>query len=139
MGQFSKSLIIVSEMQYFNPSKISNFLAPFQNISPEEVFSEYTTWLRHLDPNLLQSEKTAIIRTVKSELGIQVIENNVSKLRPEKLLHIGKGSNLMDMLGIYLGKSTHYICPPVTMCIFCEKRLTKNNNPSQEGCHKIII
>ena len=124
-------------MQFFDPPRISKFMSGYPLISPEEVYSEYGNWLRHLDPNLLASEKKAIIKKMSSELGIPNTELNLSKLKVEKLVHIGNGSDLMNKLDIYIGRSSKYICPPVSVCIFCNKNLQKNNAATQVVCHTV--
>ena len=124
-------------MQFFDPLKTSKFLSSYPTIKPEEIFSEFTTFLRNLNPNLILSETNDIITKVKSELGIDTILANISKLNVEKLLHISKGHQLLEHLGIFLGKSLKFLCPPVTVCILCEKQLTKNNQPTQVVVHTV--
>ena len=124
-------------MQFFDPPRISKFMSGYPLITAEEVYCEYGHWLRHIDPNLLASEKKAIIKKVRSELGIPNIELNLSKLNVEKLVHIGNGSDLMNKLDIYIGRSSKYICPPVSVCIFCNKNLQKNNAATQVVCHTV--
>ena len=74
---------------------------------------------------------------MRSELVIPTIVLNLKKLKVEQLVHIGHGSNLMDKLDIYIGRSSKFICPPVTVCIFCNKTLQKNNAATQVVCHTV--
>ena len=114
-----------------------SFLSLYPDITPEELFCEDTMWLRYLDSCLLPSEQKEIIRIVKKELGIDHIIANLKDFNFENIKHIKKGSQVIEKLGIYLGKSLSFICPPVTNCIFCDKLLTKNNACSQVVVHHV--
>ena len=122
---------------FFNPIKISRFLSAYPDISPEEVYSEYLMFLRNLNVNMLPNIKSDLIRNVRNELGIEIIMNNMGKLNLEKLHHISKGKQLLEELGIFLGKSLSFLCPPLLHCILCQKLLTKNNKPTQVVIHSV--
>ena len=123
--------------QFFNPVKTSKFLSSYPDIQPEEILTEYTTFIRNLNPNLIVSEKTEVIKKVQFELGIDCIMANLSKLNFNKILSIGTGHEIIEHLGIYWGKSLKFLCPPVTECLLCSKPLTKNNPPTQIVFHTV--
>ena len=111
------------------------FLSDNPLLMKEEIFSDYLNWMRSIDPNLLPNEKKDIVSKVKQELGIDKLVTNCSDLNFDKLIHLSKGNQLIENLGIYLGTSLSFLCPPVTTCILCKKLLTKNNQPSQVVVH----
>ena len=121
--------------QFYDPVKTSTFMSSYPQILPEEVFVEYTDFLRNLNPNLINSEKSDLVKKVKNELGIDCIQANMIKLDFTNIMHNGRGYRLLDRLGIFWGKSLNFLCPPVTECILCSKKLTKNNASSQVVIH----
>ena len=54
----------------------------------------------------------------------------------DSVLHIEGGNNLIDLLSVKLGFSLKIICPPVKICVLCEK-LTLNNRPTLVAVHKV--
>ena len=67
----------------------------FENISKEEILSEYFLFLKNL-PVLLDHELNRLINTVKCSWDIEEILN--SPLNPEALMHKGQGNFLSRRL-----------------------------------------
>ena len=87
-------------------STVNNFKLGWTelDVTKEEVFVGYLNFLRGL-PNFVQGEKDKIIKTVRDKLKIGEIEQSLSSLSFEKLLHIKEGSYIIDQLSAKLGQS----------------------------------
>ena len=118
------------------PKQLPPHLSAFPNASKEEIFCEYTNFLRNL-PLMLEKEQTKVINAVKTFLDIETILKNIHELDFNKLLHINKGSCILDHLSISHGSSFNILCPPITKCLLCEKNLTMHNKPTQVIIHSL--
>jgi hypothetical protein len=118
------------------PEQLPPHLSAFPNASKEEIFCEYTNFLRTL-PLMLEKEQTKVINAVKTYLDIETILKNICDLDFNKLLHINKGSCILEHLSVSHGSSFNILCPPITKCLLCEKNLTMHNKPTQGIIHSL--
>ena len=102
--------------------------------SKEEILSEYFQFLRNL-PVLPDHELKRLINNVKCAWGIDEILQ--SQLKPETLLHVGKGIFLTDKLSTKLGQSLRILAPPVKVCLLCKGKLSVSNHPTQIVVHSL--
>ena len=108
-------------------------------MASEEILCEYFNFLRNLPSEFIECEKKKLIDTVRKEWKIDDILSNVHGLNFEKTLVDSKNtSSLTDELSIKLGRSLRVLCPPVSKCILCDKKLTVNNQPVQIVVHTLM-
>ena len=98
-----------------------NFDALYATLTSEKIFLEYLNFLKNM-PNLINSEKNKIVKTVEQELRTSNLMKNASHFDYKSLI-AKKESNLIDLLSIKLGYSLKILYPPVTECILCERNL----------------
>ena len=80
-----------------------NFDALYATLTSEEIFLEYLNFLKNM-PNLINSEKNKIVKTVEQELRISNLMKNASHFDYKSLI-AKKESNIIDLLSIKLGYS----------------------------------
>ena len=126
----------IPSVQDILPEQSPPHLSAFPNASKEEILCEYTNFLRNLPP-MLEKEQTKVINAVKNYLDIETTLENIHQLDFNKLLHIKKGSCILDHLSVSHGSSFKILCPPITKCLLCEKNLTMHNKPTQVIVHTL--
>jgi hypothetical protein len=96
----------------------------------------YVNFLRTF-PDLLDSEKTKLLKLVKDELGIDNIVKEIKTCDFDRLVDTHQSSYLIEHLSTKLGFSLKILCPPVKSCILCENTLTLNNKATQVIVHTV--
>ena len=105
-------------------------------LSKEEFFLEYLNFMRTF-PDVLDTEKTKLLKLVKDELCIDKIVQEIKCFDFDSLLNKHKSSYLIEHLSTKLGFSLNILCPPVKSCMLCENKLTLNNKPTQVVVHTV--
>ena len=105
-------------------------------LSKEEIFLEYLNFMRTF-PDVLDTEKTKLLKLVKDELCIDKIVQEIKCFDFDSLLNKHKSSYLIEHLSTKLGFSLNILCPPVKSCMLCENKLTLNNKPTQVVVHTV--
>lgn len=108
----------------------------FPNASKEEIFIEYTNFLRNM-PRLVEGEQQKVINSVKTYLKIGPILDNIHDLNFDNLLHIKEGSRILDYMSVEYGRSLNILCPPITNCLLCGKNLQLANKATQVAVHTL--
>ena len=109
------------------------FKRTLQNSTEADIFLEYLIFLKSL-PDLHSNDLRKIQNTVRKELGIEQIEDNIAMID----LRFSSGSPyhlpVLNALECKLGHSLTFITPPTDVCLLCDTRLSRRNpnrNPTQ--------
>ena len=74
------------------------------------------------------------VETVRSELNINLIEDNISMIDLRFVSESPEHHPILDALACKLGYSLTIITPPTELCLLCDQRITRRNpnrNPTQ--------
>ena len=101
----------------------------YKNSTPTNVMEEYLYFLRKC-PELTNNVKSDLIHTVKLELKISEVVNNLAT--STNMNYMGDQFPILDALSFKLGMNLRNImAPPTTVCLLCHKPLVSHNKPSQ--------
>ena len=90
---------------------------------------EYLYFLRKC-PELTNNVKSDLIHTVKLELTISEVVNNLAS--STNMNYMGDQFPILDALSFKLGMHLwNIMAPPTTVCLLCHKPLVSHNKPSQ--------
>lgn len=102
------------------------FKRTLENSTQAEIFLEYLIFLKSL-PNLQSNDLQRIRDTVRSELNINLIEDNISMIDLRFVSESPEHHPILDALACKLGYSLTIITPPTELCLLCDQRITRRN------------
>ena len=110
---------------------METFESLLSQLSDAEVQFQYVKFLKSLPQGMLPTKRCHLIRIVSNALKIPGRKADLSFEAVND-----KGDQLLDLLGIELGYSVRVLCPPVSECILCDKRLAnRTGSPVQVVMH----
>ena len=102
------------------------FKRTIENSTEAEIFLEYLIFLKSL-PDLQSNDLQKIQNTVRRELNIDHIEENISMINLKFASGSPEHHPVLDALACKLGYSLTIIAPPTSHCLLCDQRLTRRN------------
>ena len=104
--------------------------------SPLNVLGEYD-WMRKNLPELLDNAEKELLQKVHDHMKIEQMKKVIGS-DSGKVGHKGKQFPILDSLSCKLGISLrHILAPPTHVCLLCNKKLQRNNHPTQAALHTL--
>ena len=108
-----------------------------ENASQADIYLEYLLFLKSV-PDLASVDLDKIKDKVKSELRIDMIEDQISMMELKFSSTAAGHYPIMDALGAKLGFSLRILTPPTNHCLLCDGRLVNRHperRPTQVSSH----